>query len=552
VNELVNEPIELGRGPVLRCKGWRQEGLLRMLENTLTNGEKPQQLIIYGGSGRVARDWNCYRRIVETLKNLAEDETLLVQSGKPVAVFRTSPGAPRVLTANTNLVGKWANWDHYRELERRGLMMYGQYTAGTWAYIGTQGILQGTYETFAACGKRFGPQGLKGRILVTAGLGGMGGAQPLAVKMAGGVCIAIEIDPSRIDRRIATGYCDVKAASLDDAKRLAEDAAIRGEALGIGVVGHAATSLEALLELGLAPAAVTDQTSAHDPLNGYIPDSYDVAAAIEFRSRDPKGYIDASMAAMARHMRALLAFKAQGATIFEYGNNLRGHAKEAGVANAFDMQGFVPLYIRDSFSAGRGPFRWVCLSGDADDLKATDEAARITFPKDEQLNTWFDIAQTRVPIQGLPSRTCWLGLGERDKFGLILNDMVRTGKLKGPVAMSRDHLDTGSVAQPTRETEGMLDGSDAVADWPLLNALSNAACGADLVTIHQGGGSGMGGSISAGMTIIADGSAGAADRIARCLFADPAIGVVRHADAGYPIARDTARHKGLHTPMLPE
>jgi urocanate hydratase len=550
MTDIANEPIELGRGPELRCKGWRQEGLLRMLENTLTNGEKPQQLIVYGGSGRVARDWNCYRRIVETLKNLADDETLLIQSGKPVAVFRTSPSAPRVLTANTNLVGKWATWEHYRELERRGLMMYGQYTAGTWAYIGTQGILQGTYETFAACGKRFGPQGLKGKILVTAGLGGMGGAQPLAVKMAGGVCIAIEIDPTRIDRRIATGYCDVKANSLEHAKELAEAAAARGETLGIGVVGHAASSLEKLLKLGLAPAAVTDQTSAHDPLNGYIPDGYDVAAAIEFRNRDPKGYIAASMTAMGRHMRALLAFKARGATIFEYGNNLRGHAKEAGVEDAFDMQGFVPLYIRDSFSAGRGPFRWVCLSGDPDDLKATDAAARAAFPKDEQLNTWFDIAEARVPIQGLPSRTCWLALGERDKLGLILNDMVRTGKLNGPVAMSRDHLDTGSVAQPTRETEGMLDGSDAVADWPLLNALANVANGADLVTIHQGGGSGMGGSISAGMTIVADGSDSAADRISRCLYADPAIGVVRHADAGYPIARETARRAGLHTPML--
>jgi len=550
MNDLPNEPIELGRGPELRCRGWRQEGLLRMLENTLTNGEKPQQLIVYGGSGRVARDWACYRRIVETLKSIADDETLIVQSGKPVAVFRTTTMAPRVITANTNLVGKWANWDHYRDLERRGLMMYGQYTAGTWAYIGTQGILQGTYETFAACGKRFGPQGLRGRIVLTAGLGGMGGAQPLAIKMAGGVCIAVEIDPARIERRIASGYCDVRASSLEEAKRLAEAAAARGEPLGIGVVGHAASALEALLQLGLAPAAVTDQTSAHDPLNGYIPDGCDVAQAIAFRARDPQGYVAASMASMARHMRALLAFKARGATIFEYGNNLRGHAREAGVDDAFDMPGFVPLYIRDSFCTGRGPFRWVCLSGDPADLAATDAAARAAFPDDEQLRTWFDIAERRVPIQGLPARTCWLGLGERDRFGRILNDMVRSGELKGPVAMSRDHLDTGSVAQPTRETEGMLDGSDAIADWPLLNALTNVASGADLVSIHQGGGSGMGGSISAGMTIVADGTDAAAERISRCLFADPALGVVRHADAGYASARAASARAGLSTPML--
>lgn len=549
--DLANEPIELGRGPVLRCQGWRQEGLLRMLENTLTNGEKPQQLIVYGGSGRVARDWNCYRKIVSTLKTLRDDESLLIQSGKPVAVMRTAPTVPRVITANTNLVGKWATWEHYRELERKGLMMYGQYTAGTWAYIGTQGILQGTYETFAACGKRLGAQGLKGKIVLTAGLGGMGGAQPLAVKMAGGVCVAVEIDPARVERRIASGYCDLRAGSLQEAKRMAEEAAARGETLGIAVIGHAATAYEELLRLGLHPAAVTDQTSAHDPLNGYIPDGHDVAAAIAFRSRDPQAYMDASFRSMARHMRAMLAFQAKGAIIFEYGNNLRGHAKEAGVAEAFDMPGFVPLFIRDSFCVGRGPFRWVCLSGDPEDLKVSDAAVREAFPDDAQLRTWLDMAETRVPIEGLPSRTCWLGLGERDRFGLILNDLVRQGRLKGPVAMSRDHLDSGSVAQPTRETEAMRDGSDAVADWPLLNALLNVANGADLVSLHQGGGSGMGGSISAGMIIVADGTDSAADRISRCLFADPAIGVVRHADAGYPSALAESARAALKTPMLP-
>lgn len=549
--DLANEPIELGRGPVLRCQGWRQEGLLRMLENTLTNGEKPQQLIVYGGSGRVARDWNCYRKIVSTLKTLRDDESLLIQSGKPVAVMRTAASAPRVITANTNLVGKWATWEHYRELERKGLMMYGQYTAGTWAYIGTQGILQGTYETFAACGKSLGPKGLKGKIVLTAGLGGMGGAQPLAVKMAGGVCIAVEVDPARVERRIATGYCDVRVDSLKEAKRIAEEVAARGETLGIAVIGHAAPVLEEFLRLGLRPAAVTDQTSAHDPLNGYIPDGHNVADAIEFRTRNPKAYIDASFKSMARHMRAMLAFKAQGAVAFEYGNNLRGHAKEAGVAEAFDVSGFVPLFIRDSFCVGRGPFRWVCLSGDPEDLKITDAAAREAFPGDVPLRTWLDMAETRVPIQGLPSRTCWLGLGERDRFGLILNELVRQGRLKGPVAMSRDHLDSGSVAQPTRETEAMLDGSDAVADWPLLNALLNVANGADLVSLHQGGGSGMGGSISAGMTIVADGTDSAADRISRCLFADPAIGVVRHADAGYPSALAESTRAALKMPMSP-
>ena len=547
--QLANFPIEVGRGDKLRCKSWRQEGILRMLENTLSNGEKPQELIVYGGSGRVARNWDCFHAIVAALKGLADDETLVVQSGKPVAVFRTTPMSPKVITANTNLVGKWATWRVYRELEAKGLIMYGQYTAGTWAYIGTQGILQGTYETFAAAGKSFPSGDLKGRIVLTAGLGGMGGAQPLAVKMAGGVCIAVEVDVARAERRQEMGYVDVIVHDPAEAMRLAKDTAAKGETLGIALIGNAAELFSALRDLGLKPAAVTDQTSAHDPLNGYIPAGHGLAEAIELRARDPQKYIAESMASMARHVRAMLALKEDGAIVFEYGNNIRGHAEEAGEKHAFEIEGFVPLFIRPSFSRGRGPFRWVCLSGDPEDLKVTDDAALAEFPDDPLLKTWMAMARERVPIQGLPARSCWLALGERDRLGKVFNRLVREGKLKGPVAMSRDHLDTGSVAQPTRETERMKDGSDAIADWPLLNALLNAVNGADLVSIHQGGGSGMGGSISAGMTIVADGTDSAEERISRCLFADPAIGVIRHADAGYEEAEETKRRIGLRTPL---
>lgn len=547
--QIANTPIEIGRGDTLRCKGWRQEGILRMLENTLANGEKPQELIVYGGSGRVARNWDCYHAIVAALKALDDDETLVVQSGKPVAVFRTGPWSPKVLTANTNLVGKWATWPVYRELEAKGLIMYGQYTAGTWAYIGTQGILQGTYETFAAAGERFPAHDLSGRIVLTAGLGGMGGAQPLAVKMAGGVCIAVEVDPARAERRRGMGYCDVIVNDAVEALRLAKDAAGRGDTLGIALIGNAAETYETLRDLGLGPAAVTDQTSAHDPLNGYVPAGHSLSEAIELRARDPERYIAESMQGMARHIRAMLAFKDDGAIVFEYGNNLRGNAEEAGEARAFEIEGFVPLFIRPSFARGRGPFRWVCLSGDPDDLAITDEAALAEFPDDPLLKTWMAMARGRVPIQGLPARSCWLGLGERDRMGRVFNRLVRDGRLKGPIAMSRDHLDSGSVAQPTRETERMRDGSDAIADWPLLNALLNAVNGADLVSIHQGGGSGMGGSISAGMTVIADGTDSAEERISRCLFTDPAIGVIRHADAGYEEALETGRRAGLKTPM---
>jgi urocanate hydratase len=552
MSELANLPVEPQRGDVLRCKGWRQEGLLRMLENTVANGEKPAELIVYGGSGRAARNWDCFRAIVAALKDLDEDETLIVQSGKPVAVFRTSPMAPRVLTANSNLVGKWATWPVFRELEAKGLIMYGQYTAGTWAYIGTQGILQGTYETFAAAGKRFPSGDLSGRIVLTAGLGGMGGAQPLAVKMAGGVCLAVEVDPARAERRLAMGYCDTIVRDAAAAMRLARDTAARGETLGIALIANAAEAFPALRAMGLAPAVVTDQTSAHDPLNGYVPAGLTLSEAIALRTRDPERYIAEAMASMAVHVGAMLAFKDDGAIVFEYGNNIRGQAEEAGEPRAFAIEGFVPLFIRPSFARGRGPFRWVCLSGDPDDLRLTDEAALAEFPGDPLLGTWMGHARERVPIQGLPARSCWLGVGERDRMGLVFNRLVREGKLKGPVAMSRDHLDSGSVAQPTRETEKMKDGSDPVADWPLLNAMLNVANGADLVSIHQGGGSGMGGSISAGMTVIADGSASAEERIARCLFTDPAIGVVRHADAGYEDAGAAASRAGITMPMSGE
>jgi urocanate hydratase len=546
---LANIPVEPQRGDTLRCKGWRQEGILRMLENTVANGEKPAELIVYGGSGRAARNWESFHAIVKALKSLGDDETLVIQSGKPVAVFHTSPMAPKVLTANTNLVGKWATWPVYRALEAKGLIMYGQYTAGTWAYIGTQGILQGTYETFAAAGKRFPSGDLRGRIVLTAGLGGMGGAQPLAVKMAGGVCIAVEVDPARAERRVGMGYCDTIVHDATEAMRLTRDAAGKGEALGIALIGNAADLFPAFRRMGLAPAVVTDQTSAHDPLNGYVPAGYSLAEAVELRARDPDRYVKEVNASIVRHVGAMLGFQDDGAIVFEYGNNIRGQAEEAGEARAFEIQGFVPLFIRPSFAIGRGPFRWVCLSGDPEDLAVTDAAALAEFPDDDLLRTWMAMARERVPIQGLPARSCWLGLGERDRMGLVFNRLVREGKLKGPVAMSRDHLDTGSVAQPTRETEKMKDGSDPIADWPLLNALLNAVNGADLVSIHQGGGSGMGGSISAGMTVIADGSDSAEDRIARCLFTDPAIGVVRHADAGYDEARGAAARAGIVSPM---
>jgi len=541
--------FEIGRGLDLRCQGWRQEGMLRMLENTLANGEHPEELIVYGGSGKVARNWESFHAIVATLKSLREDETMVIQSGKPVAVFRTNEDCPRVLAANTNLVGKWATWDHYRMLEAKGLMMYGQYTAGTWAYIGTQGILQGTYETFAACGKQLPAGDLSGSVVLTAGLGGMGGAQPLAVKMAGGVCIAIEIDRSRAERRVETGYCDMIVDSPEEAVSLAHAAARDKKTLGIALIGNAVELLPRLRKLGLKPAAVTDQTSAHDPLNGYVPLGLSLAEASDLRARDPKEYTRRSLDSMSAHIEAMLDYQRDGAIVFEYGNYLRGHARENGTANAFDIGGFVPMFIRPSFARGRGPLRWICLSGDLDDLRVIDEAVLAEFSDDPLLRTWMDMAMTKVAVQGLPARTCWLGMGERERLGALLNELVRSGKVSAPVTISRDHLDTGSVAQPTRETEAMKDGSDAVADWPLLNALLNASCGADLVTIHQGAGSGMGGSISAGHILVADGTASAGRRLARCLHVDPGIGVIRHADAGYDDAQEERESAGLRDPM---
>jgi urocanate hydratase len=545
-----NLPLfEIGRGRDLRCRGWRQEGLLRMLENTLSNGERPEELIVYGGSGKVARNWESLHAIVAALKVLADDETLVVQSGKPVAIFRTTETSPRVLAANTNLVGKWATWDHYRTLEAKGLMMYGQYTAGTWAYIGTQGILQGTYETFAACGKQLPAGNLSGSIVLSAGLGGMGGAQPLAVKMAGGVCIVVEIDPRRAERRKELGYCDIITESAADAIGLAQSAAKDRRTLGVALIGNAAEMLPLLRKMGLKPAAVTDQTSAHDPLNGYVPAGVSLADASRLREQDPKDYLRRSFESMVEHVKAMLDYQRDGAIVFEYGNNLRSHARDAGFEKAFDIGGFVPMFIRPSFCRGRGPVRWICLSGEAKDLRTIDEAVLAEFPNDRLLRTWMDMAMTQVPIQGLPARTCWLGMGERERLGRLLNELVGSNKVAAPVAISRDHLDTGSVAQPTRETEAMKDGSDAVADWPLLNALLNAACGADLVTIHQGAGSGMGGSISAGHIVVADGTSQAADKIARCLHVDPGIGVIRHADAGYEEATITRSQANLRDPM---
>jgi urocanate hydratase len=541
--------FDIGRGLDLRCQGWRQEGMLRMLENTLANGEHPEELIVYGGSGKVARNWESFHAIVATLKTLRDDETMVIQSGKPVAVFRTHEDCPRVICANTNLVGKWATWEHYRMLEAKGLIMYGQYTAGTWAYIGTQGILQGTYETFAACGKQLPAGDLSGSILLTAGLGGMGGAQPLATKMAGGVCIAIEIDRSRAERRLNTGYCDIICDSAEEAMALAQAAARDKKTLGIALIGNAVDLLPRLREMGLKPAAVTDQTSAHDPLNGYIPAGLSLAEAADLRRKNPKDYIRRSLDSMSAHIRCMLDYQRDGAIVFEYGNYLRGHAKENGTADAFEIGGFVPMFIRPSFSRGRGPLRWICLSGSVEDLRVTDQAVLAEFSDDPLLRTWMDMATTKVAIEGLPARTCWLGMGERERLGALLNDLVRSGKVSAPLVISRDHLDTGSVAQPTRETEAMKDGSDAIADWPLLNALLNASCGADLVTIHQGAGSGMGGSISAGHLLVVDGTERAERKLARCLHVDPAIGVIRHADAGYEEALQAHQAAHLRNPM---
>jgi len=548
--------IRAPRGTELHCKGWQQEAALRCLMNNLDpeNAERPADLVVYGGIGKAARNWECYRAIVRELERLDGDETLLVQSGKPVAVFPTHEMAPRVLIANSNLVGKWATWEHFNELDRKGLMMYGQMTAGSWIYIGTQGILQGTFQTFAALAERHfaradGSGSLKGKLVVTGGMGGMGGAQPLAVTLNGGVVLVVEVDRSRIERRVATRYCDHLAADLDDALRLCEEARREGRALSVGLVGNCGDVLPEIVRRGIQVDVVTDQTSAHDPLNGYIPQGFTMDQAAELRRRDPAEYVRRSTATMVVHVNAMLALQRAGAVTFDYGNNIRRFAFDAGCADAFLIPGFVPEYIRPLFCTGQGPFRWVALSGDPKDIDRTDELALELFPDNEILTRWLRLARGRFAFQGLPARICWLGYGERACMGEAINELVRKGKISAPIAMGRDHLDAGSVASPYRETEKMLDGSDAVADWPILNALLNTASGATWVSFHHGGGVGMGYSLHAGQVTVADGTELAARKIERVLNNDPGLGVVRHADAGYELAQQTARERGIAIPM---
>ena len=546
------QPVRAPRGTALSCRGWHQEAALRMLMNNLDPevAERPEELIIYGGTGKAARDWNCFHALVRSLRELANDETLLVQSGKPVGVFKTHPGAPRVLIANANLVGHWSNWEHFRELERQGLMMYGQMTAGSWIYIGTQGILQGTYETFAAAGERHFGGDLAGKLVASGGLGGMGGAQPLAATMNGACFLGVEVDPERIKRRVKTGYCDIMVNDLDEALRILKEALRKKEAVSVGLVGNCADVIPALAERGVVPDLLTDQTSAHDPLNGYIPSGLAVEQAAELRRKDPDGYLKRSFESIARHVEGMLRLQRLGAVTFDYGNNIRTMAYEHGVAEAYAFPGFVPAYIRPMFCEGRGPFRWVALSGEPADIHRTDRLVLELFPKDRVLARWIPLAEKRVKFQGLPARICWLGYGERAEFGLRLNELVRKGELKAPIVIGRDHLDTGSVASPFRETEKMRDGSDAVADWPLLNALLNAVSGASWVSIHNGGGVGIGYSQHAGQVIVADGTDEMDARLERVLTNDPGIGIARHADAGYPEALEFARQRGVKMPML--
>ncbi|MBZ4333561.1 urocanate hydratase [Corallococcus interemptor] len=545
--------IRASRGTTLSCKGWVQEAALRMLMNNLDPevAEQPGDLVVYGGTGKAARDWPSFDRIVQSLQSLTDEETLLVQSGKPVGILRTHPDAPRVLIANSNLVGHWANWEHFHELEKKGLMMYGQMTAGSWIYIGTQGILQGTYETFAAAGRfHFGSEDLAGRLILSGGLGGMGGAQPLAATMNNAVFLGVEIDPHRAQRRVETRYLDVVAKDLDEALALAKDAQQKRVGRSIAIIGNAASVFRELYKRGIKPDLVTDQTSAHDPLNGYIPTDLSLEAAAELRKRDPEGYVKRARESMIMHVQAMNDFQAAGSHVFDYGNNLRGQAKVGGMENAFEFPGFVPAYIRPLFCEGLGPFRWVALSGDPEDIRRTDRAVRELFPQKASLNRWLDMAQERVAFQGLPARICWLGYGERAKAGLAFNELVRKGEVKAPIVIGRDHLDCGSVASPNRETEAMKDGSDAVADWPILNALVNAVNGASWVSFHHGGGVGMGYSLHAGQVIVADGTPEAARRIERVLTSDPGMGVLRHADAGYPEAIDVAKERGVRIPGL--
>jgi len=553
--------IRAPRGTSLTCKGWPQEAALRMLMNNLDPdvAERPEALVVYGGSGKAARNWPAFDAIVASLTSLEHDETLLVQSGKPVGIFQTHPGAPRVLIANALLVPAWATWENFRDLEDRGLTMYGQMTAGSWIYIGSQGIVQGTYETLAAVGRRHfahdrtlaGTDGglLSGKLVVTAGLGGMGGAQPLAATMNGAAALVIEVDPSRIARRLATKYLDEATDSLDEALARVTQWTREGVARSVGLRANAADVLPALVARGVTPDVLTDQTSAHDALNGYIPNGMSLDDAVRLRAANPAEYIDRSMAAMAQHVRAMLALRSMGAVTFDYGNNIRAQAHKTGVTDAFEIPGFVPEYIRPLFCEGKGPFRWVALSGDPEDIRVTDEAALEMFAHDEALVRWIRLAQQRVAFQGLPARILWLGYGDRARFGLRINELVRKGRVKAPIVIGRDHLDTGSVASPYRETEGMRDGSDAIADWPVLNALLNASCGATWVSVHHGGGVGIGYSLHAGQVIVADGTLDADEKLERVLTCDPGIGVVRHADAGYPEAIATAERAGLRIPM---
>jgi urocanate hydratase len=546
------QPVRAARGTAISCKGWQQEAALRMLMNNLDPevAERPEELIVYGGRGKAARNWKCFHAIVRALQNLADDETLIVQSGKPVGIFRTHTDAPRVLIANSNLVGRWNDWEHFDELDRAGLMMYGQMTAGSWIYIGSQGILQGTYETFAAAARRHFQGDLSGKLVASGGLGGMGGAQPLAATLNGGAFLGIDVDPERIKRRVRSGWCDVMVNDLDEALRILKNAVRKREATSVGLVGNCAEVVPELARRGIVPDLLTDQTSAHDPVGGYIPQGLDAREAADLRKSDPESYRRRSLESIARHVEGMLALQKLGSVTFDYGNNIRTFAHEQGVKNAYDFPGFVPAYIRPLFCEGRGPFRWVALSGEPSDIHRTDALVREMFPDDEILCRWIGLAEKRVRFQGLPARICWLGYGERHRFGLALNDLVARGELKAPIVIGRDHLDCGSVASPFRETEKMADGSDAVADWALLNALLNTASGASWVSIHNGGGVGIGYSQHAGQVIVADGTKEMAERIERVLTNDPGIGVARHADAGYPEAIDFARKSGIKIPML--
>jgi len=544
-------PVKAPRGNQITCKGWTQEAAMRMLMNNLDPevAEKPEELVVYGGTGKAARNWQCFDAIVRSLQSLGNDETLLVQSGKPVGVFRTHEDAPRVLIANSNLVGRWSNWDEFHALERMGLTMYGQMTAGSWIYIGSQGIVQGTFETFAALANKHFGGSLAGKFVVSGGMGGMGGAQPLAATMNGANFLGIDVDPARIKKRIETGYCDEIAYDLDDALSLIAAARRSNHTVSIGLVGNCADVLPELVKRDIVPDVLTDQTSAHDALNGYVPNGMTLDEALALRRENPEEYVERSMEAMATHVRAMLELKRMGAVTFDYGNNIRAQAKQMGVEDAFDIPGFVPEYIRPLFCEGRGPFRWVALSGNPEDIRKTDDLAQELFPDDPVLERWLKLARERIKFQGLPARVCWLGYGDRAEFGVAMNELVKKGEIEAPVVIGRDHLDSGSVASPYRETEAMIDGSDAIADWPLLNALVNTAAGASWVSIHNGGGVGIGYSLHAGMVVVADGTDGASRRLQRVLTTDPGMGIIRHVDAGYEKAIEEAREHGLKVPM---